>query len=431
MGIDGIFPNGLLLQDALQLLWPVLAVVVGMTVYAVFVFHFYRFVAARDMFRLNLSGRGEAGGSLPGDLFRLVWWVVRFVFLYPAFAFFWLAVLTLVLAFLSEGRTLDSVLLIAMATVCAIRVAAYYNEDLSRDLSKMLPFAVLSFFIVTADSLDAIGSLAALGEVSEHGDTIFYYLLFLVALELVLRFLFVIFKFLFPGKQEAETASSAHRPFPRQSPQSGPRTVNPPTRPRRAEPGERIRRGFGNSTAGSSRREPTALVADESGQQTSIVAGFVPNGYRRPLNLVILEVAHGNADPIFGTELPTLPGVIGYQQPAEVARVFGLSFYQVNVPRNLGQLGVERIPVSMPRRAVPRRTRPAVVAPGQRRQQDNPKQSGGNQGRHAMASVRLHGSNCSKSCRLALSLRTAPAPGYRIRANRPAGRNGCKWQQSA
>ncbi len=208
MGIDGLFPNGLVLEDALQLLWPVLAVVLGMTVYAVFVFHFYRFVAARDMFRLNLSGRGEAGGSLLGDLFRLVWWVVRFVVLYPAFAFFWLAVLTLVLAFLSEDRTLDSVLLIAMATVSAIRVAAYYNEDLARDLSKMLPFAVLSFFIVTTDSLDAIGSLAALSEVSDHRETIFYYLLFLVALELGLRLLFVIFSFVF-GKGEADTRSVA------------------------------------------------------------------------------------------------------------------------------------------------------------------------------------------------------------------------------
>ena len=207
MGIDGLFPNGLLLEDALRLLWPVMAVVLGMTVYAVFVFHFYRFVAARDMFRLNASWRGEERGSLFGNLFRLVWWVVRFVFLYPAFAFFWLAVLTLVLAFLSEERTLDSVLLIAMATVCAIRVAAYYNEDLSRDLSKMLPFAVLSFFIVTADSLDAIGSLTALREVSEYRETILYYLLFLVALELVLRFLFLIFSFLFGGKRE--TASSA------------------------------------------------------------------------------------------------------------------------------------------------------------------------------------------------------------------------------
>ena len=218
MGIDGIFPNGLVLEDALQLLWPVLAVVLGMTVYAVFVFHFYRFVAARDMFQLNLSRSDEARGSLLGDLFRLVWWVVRFVFLYPAFAFFWLAVLTLVLAFLSEDRSLSNILLIAMATVSAIRVAAYYNEDLARDLSKMLPFAVLSFFIVSADSLDAIGSLAALSEVSEHLETIFYYLIFLVALELVLRFLFVIFKFLFPGKREAETGSSAPAPPPASPP---------------------------------------------------------------------------------------------------------------------------------------------------------------------------------------------------------------------
>lgn len=225
MGIDGIFPNGLALHDALELLWPVLAVVLGMAVYAVFVFHFYRFVAARDMFRLNLSGSDEARGSLLGDLMRLVWWVVRFVVLYPAFAFFWLAVLTLVLAFLSEDRSLSNILLIAMATVSAIRVAAYYNEDLARDLSKMLPLAVLSFFIVTANSLDAVGSLAALREVSEHRGTIFYYLLFLVALELALRMLFVIFKFVFPGKREPETGSAAPPASPA-SPQSA-ENVNP------------------------------------------------------------------------------------------------------------------------------------------------------------------------------------------------------------
>ena len=415
MGIDGIFPNGLLLEDALRLLWPVLAVVVGMTVYAVFVFHFYRFVAARDMFRLNLSRIEGERVSLFGDLFRLVWWVVRFVFLYPAFAFFWLAVLTLVLAFLSEDRTLDNVLLIAMATVSAIRVAAYYNEDLSRDLSKMLPFAVLSFFIVTADSLDAIGSLAALREVGEYRETIFYYLLFLVALEIVLRFLYVIFKFLFPVKREAETGSGAD---PRSS--AGHRG--------RGEPRRRIRRGVRDGIAGCLPCQSSALISDKARQQAPISAVFVPNGHRRPLNLVVFEVSDGYADPIFGTEFPTLPGLVGYQQPAEVAGVVGLSLYQVNVPGNLGQLGIQSIPVAMRRRARSRRIGSAGPAG---RQQDNPKQSRGNQGSHAMASVRLHGSNCSKSYRRALSLLAAPLPVYRIQANRPAGRNGCKWQQSA
>lgn len=201
MGIDGIFPNGLALADALELLWPLLAVVLSMTAYAVFVFNFYRFVAARDMFKFNLSGSDAERGSVIGSLTHLVWYVVRYVILFPAFAFFWFAVLTLVLAFLSKDRSPDTILLISLATVSAIRVTAYYNEDLARDLAKMLPLAVLSFFIISANSLDAIGSLTALRELDEQLTTIFYYLLFLVALEFSLRLIFGLFKLMFPSRE--------------------------------------------------------------------------------------------------------------------------------------------------------------------------------------------------------------------------------------
>lgn len=247
MGIDGIFPNGLALDEAIRQLLPMLAVVLGITAYAVFVFHFYRFVAARDMFSLNLSGNGEERGSILGDVSRLLWWVVRFVFLYPAFASFWFAVLTLVLAFLSEGRELSGILLIAAATVSVIRISAYYKEDLSRDLAKIVPFAVLSFFIVSTNSLDAIGSLAALMDVSEYRETIVYYLLFLVALEIVLRFLFVIFKLVFPGKAEDKTYRGASAAPPTPPPSVA--GVNPPrVQAVRGEPGPENTSGGASAT---------------------------------------------------------------------------------------------------------------------------------------------------------------------------------------
>ena len=205
MDIDLIFPNGLSVDAAQQLLLPVLVVVLGMTAYAVFVFKFYRFVAARDMFRLDLSKNDAVRDAVLWDLIFLVWYAVRFLVLFPAFAFFWFAALSVILVFLSEDRELASILLIAMATVSAIRVCAYYNEDLSRDLAKILPFAVLSVFIIDTSSLfDLESSLATLGEINAHLDAIVYYLLFLVALEFGLRFVFVVLKLLFPGKREGQ-----------------------------------------------------------------------------------------------------------------------------------------------------------------------------------------------------------------------------------
>ena len=239
MPIDSTFLGGLNLDAARQLLWPVLVVVLGMTMYALFVFKFYRFVAARDMFSLNFSG-GAAFGSVIRDVIFLFWYVIRYLVLFPAFAFFWLVVLTLILVFLSDGRELSEILLIAMATVCAIRVSAYYNEDLSRDLAKILPFAVLGVFIIDTSFFNIQSSLDTLGEISAHLDTIVYYLAFLIALEFALRLIYFFVKLLFPDRQEPEVAS-------------------PPVAPRQVEPLEQASRPEPVAPTGTNGPESSAL----------------------------------------------------------------------------------------------------------------------------------------------------------------------------
>ena len=143
-----IFPNGLNLIDARDMIVNVGVYIMGIGVYAVFIFHFYRFLATRDMFKFDLSRYQESPRPAVRGLLHFVMYVAKYIVVFPFFAFFWLAVLTLILAFLSKDRNFTDVLLISLATVSAIRVSAYYHEDLSRDLAKILPFAVLGIFII-------------------------------------------------------------------------------------------------------------------------------------------------------------------------------------------------------------------------------------------------------------------------------------------
>ena len=184
---DAIFPNGLDLNEALQLLWPAAAYVLGMAVYGLFVFKFYRFVASRDMFALDLSKYEQSRHRWVRGFLHIVLYGAKYVILFPGFAFFWFAVLTLILAFLSKDRPFSDILLIALATVSAIRVTAYYNEDLSRDLAKILPFAVLAIFLIDASFFKISQSLDILREANGHREHIFYYLLLLIAGEFALR----------------------------------------------------------------------------------------------------------------------------------------------------------------------------------------------------------------------------------------------------
>lgn len=232
MNVESIFPNGLYVGHALDVLGPVAVYVLGMSLYAIFVFRFYRSVAARDMFALDLSRYEGSRHRWVRRALGVVMYVAKYLILFPAFAFFWFAVLTFILTFLSRERPFGDILLIALATVSAIRVTSYYNEDLSRDVAKILPFAVLAIFLIDASFFEISESLSALEQANEHRETILYYMLFLVVVEFALRLLRPVLRFVFrrsgtraasaPAAGPAEQAAGAAQAGPVQDDGPGP-----------------------------------------------------------------------------------------------------------------------------------------------------------------------------------------------------------------
>ena len=201
--LDLIFPNGLDIYEALDLVLNVGVYVIGIAAYAVFVFHFYRFISSRDMFTFDLSRYEESRYKAVRGILHFIVYVAKYIIVFPFFAFFWLAVLTVILAFLSKDRTLSDILVISLATVSTIRVAAYYHEDLSRDLAKILPFAVLGIFIIDASFFTIEDSLTVIHDANNHRETIFYYFALLVALEFVLRILMGYVMLIITGRRRA------------------------------------------------------------------------------------------------------------------------------------------------------------------------------------------------------------------------------------
>ena len=188
MDLTDIFPNGLSLDDALDQLGSVAVFVLGMTAYVLFIFKFQRFMSTRDMFELDLSKYEESRYPQVRSTLHVIFYIAKYLMLFPICAFFWFAVLTVLLSFLSKGRSFEDTLLMALAVTSVIRVTAYYHLRPSRDLAKILPFAVLAIFLIDASFFTISQSLDALKQAEEHTERILYYLAFLVALELVMRF---------------------------------------------------------------------------------------------------------------------------------------------------------------------------------------------------------------------------------------------------
>ena len=175
------------LNEALELLQPAILFAIGVAIYAVLIFNLYRFMSRKNIFNLDLSRFEERSRPVFRKTVHLVLYVAKYLLIFPLFAFFWFGVLVVMVAFLSRTREVEDLLLIAMAVLTAVRVTSYYTEDLSRDIAKMLPFALLGIFLIDLRYFDVSTSTELLNRAGSEWKSIFYYWVFVVILELILR----------------------------------------------------------------------------------------------------------------------------------------------------------------------------------------------------------------------------------------------------
>jgi hypothetical protein len=175
------------LADATITLRPLMFFVFGMAIYSVYIFRFYRFLARKNIFDLDFKRYETSRVRVVRSVLHLVFYIVKYLMLFPWLAFFWFAVMTLMLAFLGKNQTTETTLMVSMAVVSAVRITAYYDENLSDELAKVLPFALLGVFLVEPTYFSFPASINLLQQAITQWENMAYYLLFVVALEFVLR----------------------------------------------------------------------------------------------------------------------------------------------------------------------------------------------------------------------------------------------------
>ena len=77
--------------------------------------------------------------------------------------------------------------MIATPVVGAVRILAYWTEDLSRDVAKMLPFAVLGVFLVDSTSVKWSEFQDLLSNLPQLAESFLSSLILLAILETILR----------------------------------------------------------------------------------------------------------------------------------------------------------------------------------------------------------------------------------------------------
>lgn len=195
-------PGDFTLSEGYGLLSPILLYIAGMVVYALFIFKFYRFLARKNIFELELDKYNTLRFAFFRKTLRAIIHFFKYVLFLPILVFFWFGGLTVLLVFLAKEQPIENILMLSITVVSSVRVTAYYTEELSRDLAKLLPFALLGVFIVDMSYFSFWNSINVLLKLPSLWKTLVYYLVFLIILELVLKLISHVIRLIIPARKE-------------------------------------------------------------------------------------------------------------------------------------------------------------------------------------------------------------------------------------
>lgn len=157
--------------------------------YSVIIYNFYRFVARKNIISLNLKKYNRSEHPVMAKTLAAMFYTLEYIIILPFMVMLWFAMFTIFLIFLTNGLELNTILIISAVIIAATRMAAYYKEDLSREISKLLPFILLGAALTQINTFSTEKILTQLFAMPSLLSHIASYLFFIFIIELILRFL--------------------------------------------------------------------------------------------------------------------------------------------------------------------------------------------------------------------------------------------------
>lgn len=157
-------------------------------IYAIFVWKFHRFISKKNVFSLDLHQYNKSEHPFLSRVFAIGFYLLEYAIILPIMIFFWFAVFAIFLTLMTKNLPIETILILSATIVGAIRMTAYYNERISEEIAKLFPLTFLAVAITTQGFFD-FGKIAPqISQFPSLFGSITTYLIFIIALELLLRF---------------------------------------------------------------------------------------------------------------------------------------------------------------------------------------------------------------------------------------------------
>lgn len=167
--------------------------VIIVVAFTIFIWKFYIFVSRKNFLNFSLNKNNKPGKTFSSKMWESAVYLIENIIIIPFFIFFWFVAFTFFLILMTSDIEMSTLLIISVTVVSAIRMAAYYKEDLAKEIAKLLPFTLLAVAILNPGFFSVDRVFSNFSQLSTFFNEIIIYFLFIVFLEIVLR----IFDFIF------------------------------------------------------------------------------------------------------------------------------------------------------------------------------------------------------------------------------------------
>ena len=160
-------------------------------IFSVFVWKFHKFISRKNIFNLNLNKYNTSKHPVISKFLAIILYFIEYIFILPIMIFFWLAIFSVFLILMADNIATKNLIIISSTVIVAIRFLSYmpgYGRNLAQEIAKLLPFNLMAFAMIKEDFFDFERILGQISEIPAFFSQITMYLLFVIGLEIVLRF---------------------------------------------------------------------------------------------------------------------------------------------------------------------------------------------------------------------------------------------------
>ncbi len=121
--------------------------IIGIAIYSLFVWYFYRFISRRDLLPKSLLPVTHDRNI---SKVKTVGYVAAYAVSFPTIIFIWFTVLSFFVFLIAKDMPFNVAIFVSMAIIGVVRILSYYREEAAKEVAKMIPYAILSFLLTSA-----------------------------------------------------------------------------------------------------------------------------------------------------------------------------------------------------------------------------------------------------------------------------------------